>query len=63
MFQASDSNRSTSKMIRDRFRINWDEKKIKKSTKNDPKMTKADTPGQGFVLGAKFSEKLVLENL
>ena len=63
MFQASDSNRSTIKMIRDRFRINLDEKKFKKSTKNDPKMTKADTPVQGFVLGAKFSGKLVIEKL
>ena len=50
-------------MIRDRFRINWDEKKIKKSTKNDPKMTKADTAAQGFVLGAKESVKTFLEKL
>ena len=57
MFQASDSNRSTIKMIRDRFRINWNEKKIKKSTKNDPKMTKADTASKGFVLLKKESVK------
>ena len=63
MFQASDSNRKTIKMIRDRFRINWDEKKIKKSTKNDPKMTKVGAGFQGLVLLAKESVKTFLEKL
>ena len=61
---ASGSNRSTSKMVRDRVRINWGEKKnFKKSTKNDPKMTKADTVKQGLVLLAKESVKTFLEKL